>query len=119
MKTLIKSTLMLCATLAIFTYCESQINHSKTDTVKIYGNCGMCKKTIEKAGNIETVASVNWDKVTKMAIITFDSTKTNRNEILKRISLAGYDSDLFRAPDNIYNNLHVCCQYERKPLEKK
>ena len=30
----------------------AQIKNAKTETVKIYGNCGMCKATIEKAGNV-------------------------------------------------------------------
>ncbi|ESU26673.1 hypothetical protein FLJC2902T_26480 [Flavobacterium limnosediminis JC2902] len=42
-----------------------------------------------------------------------DAAKTNQGEILERIALAGYDSDKFSAPDDIYNNLQVCCQYDR------
>jgi hypothetical protein len=73
----------------------------------------MCETTIETAGNVKKVADVDWDKDTKMAIITYDSTKTNQDEILKRIALAGYDSDKFLAPDDVYSKLHGCCQYER------
>ena len=40
-------------------------------------------------------------------------TKTNQDEILKRIALAGYDSDKFLAPDDVYSKLAGCCQYER------
>lgn len=94
--------------------CKAQIQNSKTNAVKILGNCGMCKSTIEKAGNIKDVALVQWDKTTKIASITYDSIKTNPDEILKRIALAGYDSDKFIAPDEVYNNLHGCCQYDRK-----
>ncbi len=50
-----------------------------------------------------------------MAVITYDSRKTTLNEILKRIADAGYDNDVYRAPDAVYNKLHMCCQYERKP----
>lgn len=93
--------------------CAAQIKNAKTETVKIYGNCGMCEKTIEKAGNLKRVASVDWDKDTQMAVITYDAKKTNQAEILKRIALAGYDSDSFLAPDDVYANLHGCCQYDR------
>lgn len=96
-----------------FTACNAQIKNAKTETVKIYGNCGMCKSTIEKAGNIKKVAQVDWNKDTKTAVLTYDSTKTNQDEILKRIALAGYDSDQFLAPDNVYSALPQCCQYER------
>jgi hypothetical protein len=93
---------------------SAQIKNAKTETVKIYGNCEMCKTTIETAGNLKKVAKVAWNKDTKMAILTYDSTKTSQDEILKRIALAGYDSDKFLAPDDVYEKLHGCCQYERE-----
>ncbi|GGD32601.1 hypothetical protein GCM10011343_23370 [Flavobacterium orientale] len=74
----------------------------------------MCKKTIEKAGTINKEATVVWDVNTKMATLTFDSKKTNQDAILKRIALAGYDNEQFLAPDDVYANLHGCCQYERE-----
>ena len=92
----------------------AQIKNATTETVKIYGNCGMCEKTIEKAGNLKKIASVDWNKDTKMATLTYDAEKTNQDEILKRIALAGYDSNTFLAPDDVYANLHGCCQYERE-----
>jgi len=93
--------------------CISQIKNLKTETVKIYGNCEMCETTIETAGNVKKTAKVDWNKDTKMASITYDSVKTNQNEILKRIALVGYDSDSFLAPDNAYAKLPNCCRYER------
>lgn len=98
----------------------AQVKNAKTETVKIYGNCGMCKTTIEKAGNVKNVASVEWNKDTKMATLTYDGDKTNQDEILKRIALAGYDSEKFLAPDDVYAKLPGCCQYDRalKPIAK-
>ena len=98
-----------------------KIKNATTETVKIYGNCGMCEKTIENAGSSKNTASVDWDKDTKMATLTFDAKKTSKDEILKKIALAGYDSDSFLAPDDVYNNLHGCCQYGREakiPVEE-
>lgn len=105
--------MMFCIASTSLTSCEAQVKNAKTETVKIYGNCGMCETTIETAGNIKKIAKVDWDKDTKMATITYDSTKTNQDEILKRIALAGYDSDKFLAPDDVYSKLHGCCQYDR------
>jgi copper chaperone CopZ len=99
--------------LLLSTSCDGQIKNAKTETVKIYGNCGMCETKIENAGNIKKVAKVDWDQDSKMATLTYDTTKTNPDEILKRIALAGYDSDKFLAPDDVYDNLHGCCQYDR------
>lgn len=98
----------------------AQIKNAKTATVKIYGNCGMCKTTIEKAGNVKNDALVEWNKDTGTATLKYDSKKTNPDEILKRIALAGYDSEKFLAPDDVYANLPGCCQYNRelKPVTK-
>lgn len=104
---------MLTALLAFSVSANAQIKNAKTEVVTIYGNCGMCESTIETAGNLKKLAKVDWDKVSKLATITYDSQKTNKNEILKRIALAGYDSDSFLAPDDVYNDLHGCCKYDR------
>jgi len=114
MKQIKKSLILITLALSIIiSSCTAQVKHAKTETVKIYGNCSMCEKTIERAGTVKKVAKVNWDKDSKMATITYDSTKTNQDEILKRIALAGYDSDKFFAPDDVYSKLEGCCQYER------
>ncbi len=106
--------LMAIIILLSFTACNAKIKNSKTESVKIYGNCGMCETTIEKAGNKKKVAKVDWNKDTKMATITYDSIKTNQEEILKRIALSGYDNEKFLAPNNVYVKLPECCYYERK-----
>lgn len=106
--------LMTISVLLSFTACNAQIKNAKTESVKIFGNCGMCETTIEKAGNSKKIAKVDWNKDTKMATITYDAKKTNKEEILKRIALSGYDSEKFLAPNDVYAKLPECCQYERK-----
>lgn len=108
LKYLVVASMML-STVAM----SAQLKNQKTESVKIYGNCGMCESNIEKAGNAKKEAIVDWDKDTKIASIKYDSSKTSKDEILKRIALAGYDSDLFLAPTAAYEALHGCCQYER------
>lgn len=97
----------------VYTACSAQIKNRTTETIPLQGNCGMCEATIEKAGNVKNIALVDWDKDTKMVTLTYDAQKTNQAEILKRIALAGYDSDQFLAPDEVYASLPACCQYER------
>ena len=109
----ISKILVAITILLSFTSCNAQIKNAKTEIVKIYGNCGMCEKTIEKAGNLKKIAKVDWNVDTKMATLTYDSKKTNQDVILKRIALSGYDSDKFLAPDNAYSKLPGCCQYDR------
>ncbi|WPR72752.1 heavy-metal-associated domain-containing protein [Flavobacterium sp. NG2] len=109
----LRNMLMAMTVLLSVTFVSAQIKNAKTETVKIYGNCGMCKKTIEKAATVKGVATVSWDVDTKMATLSYDSTKTNQDEILKRIANAGYDSDKFPATNAAYNQLPKCCQYDR------
>lgn len=113
MKKSLNNLLMTTFILLSITTNAQKIKNAKTETVKVYGNCGMCETKIEKAGNVKNVASVDWSQHTGIATITYDTTKTNQDEILKRIALVGYDSDKFLAPDDVYNNLHGCCQYDR------
>jgi len=110
---LVKKMMAITALLS-FTACNAQIKNAKTESVKIYGNCGVCETTIEKAGNKKKIAKVDWNKDTKMATITYDAKKTNQDEILKRIALSGYDSEKFLAPNDVYAKLPGCCQYKRE-----
>ncbi len=92
---------------------QAQIKNAVTQEVKISGNCGMCKKTIEKAGTAKNVSKVIWDSNTQLAQITYDKTKTSKEAVLKQIALSGYDNEEFLAPNDTYNKLHECCLYER------
>lgn len=100
------------------TVSKAQINNATKATVKVYGNCSMCETSIEKAADKKKVSKADWNEQTKMAIITFDSKKTNLDAVLKKIALAGYDNLSFLAPDEAYNKLPGCCKYERekKPI---
>lgn len=104
---------MVAICVLLSTSIQAQIKNAKTETVKVNGNCGMCKSRIERAGNIKDVAIVEWDKETKIATLTYDATKTSQDEILKRIALAGYDSKKVLATDEAYSKLPGCCQYDR------
>ena len=109
-----KTGLTFMALLLSFIISHAQIKNAKTDTLKVSGNCDMCKNTIEKAGNKKKTSKVVWNTDTKLAIVTYDTKKTNTDAILKRIALSGYDNEIYLAPDNVYASLHGCCKYERK-----
>ena len=85
------------------------------DEVWVNGNCTMCKTTIEDAvSELEGVSAVNWSTESKMLKVKYSESKTSLDEILKTTASAGYDNDFFKAGDEVYNNLHSCCKYERK-----
>lgn len=106
--------LMAAVALLSNTACQSQINNAKTETVKVYGNCGMCESTIEKAASKKKISKADWNVDTKIATITYDSKKTTLDAVLKNIALAGYDNQSFLAPDAAYNKLPGCCKYDRE-----
>jgi copper chaperone CopZ len=93
---------------------QSQIDNAKTESIKVYGNCGMCETAIEKAVNKKNISSADWNQDSKIATITYDIKKTNLDAVLKNIALAGYDNAAFLAPDDAYNNLPGCCKYDRE-----
>ncbi|MBL0025328.1 MAG: heavy-metal-associated domain-containing protein [Saprospiraceae bacterium] len=117
MKTFIKSLVVICIALFTTNLSSAQTKNLQIVDVKVYGNCGMCKKTIEKAANVNGISKAEWDADMAMAKVTIDTTKTTVDDVLKRIAAVGYDSEKFRAPDEAYNSLPGCCQYDR-PAKK-
>jgi copper chaperone CopZ len=82
-------------------------------TFQVLGNCGMCKKTIEKAAASAGTTSAIWDAEKDLLTVTFDPAKTAVDAVQKAVALSGYDNVGYKAPDEAYNNLHGCCQYDR------
>lgn len=107
-KLLVAITLLLSVTFA-----NAQNKNSVTETVKINGNCSMCKQTIETAAAKNKTTKVNWNESTKTATVTYNPKKTSLDQILKSVADAGYDNEKFTAEDAVYEQLHGCCQYER------
>lgn len=81
----------------------------------VRGNCGMCKKTIEKAVNaIEGVSNANWDVDKKKIDVSFDETKTNSMAIHQAIAASGYDTEKVAGSEEAYKGLPGCCQYDHE-----
>ena len=97
------------------TACGQTTKNAKTETFQVWGNCGMCKKTIESAANdVKGVGIAVWDVDKKTMSLTYDSTVTNVAVVQKAIAVVGYDTQLEKGDDKAYGNLHECCQYDRK-----
>ena len=87
----------------------------KTEKFKVFGNCGMCEKTIEKAASsVDGVHAADWDKETKMILVKFDDSKTSADMVHKAIAKVGYDTKKYKAKDEVYNELPGCCKYDRE-----
>ncbi|MBL0146450.1 MAG: hypothetical protein IPP48_12600 [Chitinophagaceae bacterium] len=85
-----------------------------TEIIKVWGNCGMCKTTIEKAAKKAGAKTAKWNEDTKELKVTYATVKSSGTKIQQAIANAGYDTQDFTADNNAYNNLHKCCQYDRK-----
>ncbi|MCB9306985.1 MAG: heavy-metal-associated domain-containing protein [Lewinellaceae bacterium] len=84
-----------------------------TTKFRVYGNCGMCEKRIEKAAQIEGVGLADWDQETGILTVHFDPAKVKPSQIHKAVAAVGHDTDKVKASDEVYEQLHACCQYER------
>jgi copper chaperone CopZ len=84
------------------------------DSFTVYGNCGMCKRTIEGSlKNVKGVQLANWEIVTGQLTVAYDPAVITLDQVKQKIADVGYDSDTHRAKSEVYNTLSGCCQYER------
>jgi len=118
-KSFLLGAVILSISATLFSSCNAT-SANQSNTFKVYGNCGMCEKTIEGSLiNTDGIAKADWDKKTKLMVVEFDSTKINLNTIKSKISEVGYDMDNVTAEDSVYSELPMCCQYDRPGLKNE
>lgn len=110
MKT-IKIILLALLALVISPTVYSQSTTTKTESIKVSGNCNMCKARIEKAAKIDGVSKAEWNKETKMLAVTYDPAKTSTDAIGKKVVASGHDTEKVKATDAVYDKLPGCCKY--------
>jgi periplasmic mercuric ion binding protein len=108
--------LIMLAVVALIS--TSLFAQTKTDTIKVWGNCGMCENRIEKALKMEGVTRATWDSDTQLLVVTYDANKTSNDAIQKKVASVGHDTDKYMADDKAYNKLPGCCKYDRKEKSK-
>ena len=109
----------ICYAIALVFITATAFAASKTETIKVSGNCGTCEKHIEKAAKEAGAEKAKWNKDTKVLTITYDDAKTTSDAIQKKIASVGYDTEKYKGDDKAYNSLDACCQYDRKAADKK
>jgi cation transport ATPase len=87
---------------------------TKTETIKVWGNCETCQARIEKTAKVDGVNKASWDKSTKLLTLVYDPATVKSDDIQKKIALVGHDTEKYKADDKVYAKLPGCCQYERK-----
>ena len=91
-----------------------QTADKKTETFKVFGNCTMCKATIENTlKKKDGITKKEWNTETKMLTVTYVPSKISLKEIKQKIADVGYDTVEIHAKDEAYNTLHSCCKYDR------
>lgn len=113
--------LMVVAALAIFlsantfaqTTDHSKMVSTKTETIKVSGNCDMCKSRIEKAAKIDGVSKAEWSDKTKVLTLVYDSSKVKSDDVQKKIAAVGHDTEKFKAERKVYDKLPGCCKYRK------
>ncbi len=107
----------LVALIALFlvtnTYAQTGTKSSavKMESIKVSGNCGMCKERIEAAAKVDGVTSARWNKDTKMLTLAYNPTVVKSEEVQKKIAAVGHDTEKFKADDKVYSKLPGCCKY--------
>ncbi|MEO6814311.1 MAG: copper chaperone [Ginsengibacter sp.] len=112
----IRSFIILFISMIAFQFSFGQTS-VKNETIIVNGNCGTCKKNIEKSALEAGAVTANWDKNTKFLNVSYDPSKSNSSKIQMAIAEGGYDTQDYKASDSSYNKLDDCCQYDRKDLK--
>ena len=97
---------------------QAKDTKSKTETIKVLGNCDMCKTRIEKAAKAEGASGASWDSKTKLLTLNYDPSKTSIDAIAKKEASVGHDTEKYKAEDKVYNALPGCCKYDRTAQNK-
>lgn len=85
----------------------------KTETIKVWGKCSMCKDRIEKTAKEAGATSASWDSKTLILSVTLDPSKTTTDALAKKLASVGHDTEKYKAPDDVYAKLPGCCHYDR------
>ena len=105
MKTLILSSLLAFITLSA----TAQVKAS----IRVAGNCDMCKKRIENAADLKGVKTARWDSKTQLLEINYNPNKISLIQIQEEIAEIGHDTEKIKADSLAFEKLHNCCHYER------
>lgn len=88
----------------------------KTETIKVAGECGTCKKKIETAAKSAGATYASWSADTKQLNVKYNAKTSNTAKIEQAVAKAGYDTPDYKATDAAYKKLDACCQYERETV---
>ena len=104
----------LATAVFMFVSMTSSFAQTKTETIKVSGNCGSCEKHIETAAKQAGASKATWNKDTKLLTVSYDGSKTSNDAIQKKVASVGYDTEKYAGDAKAYKELDECCQYSGK-----
>ena len=107
-----KTIKLFLLSISFISFSMNGLAQGKTETIKITGECGMCKSKIESAAKKSGATYANWDVDSKELTVKY-SNQSNTAKIQKGIAAVGYDTPQYKATKEAYNKLHECCKYDR------
>jgi mercuric ion binding protein len=92
-------------------FARIQTTTTKTESIKVSGNCELCKARIEKAAKVDGVSKAEWNQDTRMLTLVYNPKVVTSDAVQKKIASVGHDTEKYRADDKVYNSLPGCCKY--------
>jgi Cu(I)/Ag(I) efflux system membrane fusion protein len=93
---------------------DSDVHLKEMAMITVFGNCEMCKDRIEQAAySLIGVINAEWDSESKILHLEYDPEMVLSTDVEKAIAAVGHDTEHYTAPDDVYENLHSCCLYDR------
>ena len=106
---------MMLLFVALSTQAQTKKNKNAKYEFEVNGNCEQCQKRIQKAAfSVAGVKSAIWNIETHQMTVIINEEKCSLLDVKKAIAKIGHDTDEVKASDEVYQNLHHCCQYDRK-----
>ena len=97
------------------TQAQEQKSKNAKYEFEVNGNCEQCQKRIQKAAfSVSGVKSATWNVETHQMEVIINEEKCSLLDVKKAIAKVGHDTEEVKTTQEIYDNLHGCCKYERK-----
>ena len=97
---------------SLLSYAQESSSKNEKKSIEVLGNCGMCKKRIEKAAfSVEGVKYASWDNSSGQLRLIYNGLKTDINTIEKQIAAKGHDTEHHITSDKFmmdFQLLSVC-----------
>lgn len=106
---------LMISLMGISVQAQEKKNKNAKHDIEVNGNCDMCKKRIEKAAlSVKGVKSAVWHADHQDMHLILDENKCTLDQVHEAVAKVGHDTDKVKATDEAYDDLHGCCQFERK-----